>query len=50
MFSDIYSKSLDKEKLDAALRLIKTGISPTNVAKQLQIGRSTLYHEVKYAQ
>lgn len=42
--------SLDKEKLDAALRLIKTGISPTNVAKQLQIGRSTLYREVKYAQ
>ncbi|WP_367364662.1 recombinase family protein [Candidatus Tisiphia endosymbiont of Nedyus quadrimaculatus] len=42
--------NLDKEKLDAALRLIKTGISPTNAAKQLQIGRSTIYRELKYTQ
>ncbi len=37
---------LDKEKLDSALRLIKSGISPTNAAKQLQIGRSTIYREL----
>ncbi|WP_341747760.1 recombinase family protein [Candidatus Tisiphia endosymbiont of Dascillus cervinus] len=42
--------NLDKEKLDAALRLIKTGISPTNAAKQLQMGRSTIYRELKYTQ
>lgn len=38
---------LDKEKLDAAFKLIKSGISPTNAAKQLQIGRSTLYRELR---
>ncbi len=42
--------NLDKEKLDAALRLIKTGISPTNAAKQLQMGQSTIYRELKYTQ
>lgn len=41
--------NLDKDKLDSALKLIKSGLSPTNVAKQLQIGRSTLYRELKYA-
>lgn len=41
---------LDKEKLDAALRLIESGISPTNAAKQLQIGRSTLYREIRCGQ
>ncbi len=41
--------NLDKDKLDSALKLIKSGLSPSNVAKQLQIGRSTLYRELKYA-
>lgn len=41
--------SLDKEKLDAALRLIESGISPTAAARQLHLGRSTLYREMKYA-
>ena len=41
--------NLDKDKLDSALKLIKSGLSPTNVAKQLQIARSTLYRELKYA-
>lgn len=39
--------TLDKDKIDAALRLVESGISPTNAAKQLQIGRSTIYRELK---
>ena len=39
---------LDKEKFASALKLVESGLSPTNVAKQLQIGRSTLYREMKY--
>jgi DNA invertase Pin-like site-specific DNA recombinase len=39
--------SLDQEKLESALKLIETGVSPTRAAKQLQIGRSTLYRELK---
>ena len=42
--------TLDKEKLDAALKLIKSGMSPTSAAKQLQMGRSTLYRELKYVE
>lgn len=41
--------TLDKDKLDSALRLVESGISPTNAAKQLQMGRSTLYRELKYS-
>jgi len=41
--------TLDQEKLDSALKLIASGITPTNVAKQLQMGRSTLYRELKYS-
>jgi DNA invertase Pin-like site-specific DNA recombinase len=41
--------TLDKEKLDSAFKLIETGTSPTSAAKQLNIGRSTLYRELKYA-
>lgn len=39
---------LDKEKFASALKLVESGLSPTSVAKQLQIGRSTLYRELKY--
>jgi DNA invertase Pin-like site-specific DNA recombinase len=39
---------LNKDILDAALKLTEAGLSPTNIAKQLQIGRSTLYRELKY--
>lgn len=39
--------SLDKEKLDSAIKLVSSGVSPTNAAKQLQMGRSTLYRELK---
>ena len=41
---------LDKEKLDSALKLITSGVSPTNAAKQLQIGISTLYRELRALQ
>ena len=41
--------TLDKEKLTSALKLIESGISPTNAARQLNIGRSTIYRELKYA-
>jgi DNA invertase Pin-like site-specific DNA recombinase len=40
--------TLDKEKLSSALKLIESGLSPTSVAKQLNIGRSTIYRELKY--
>jgi DNA invertase Pin-like site-specific DNA recombinase len=39
---------LDQEKLASALHLIENGTSPTSAAKQLNIGRSTIYRELKY--
>jgi DNA invertase Pin-like site-specific DNA recombinase len=39
---------LDTEKLDAAMKLVESGLSPTNAARQVQLGRSTLYRELKY--
>lgn len=38
---------LSKDTLDSARKLVKSGLSVTNTAKQLQIGRSTLYRELK---
>ncbi|MCW2239180.1 recombinase family protein [Azospirillum canadense] len=38
---------VDAEKIAAALTLIKAGLSPTAAAKQLGLGRSTVYREVK---
>ena len=38
---------LDNEKIDAAFKLIEAGTSPTETAKQLGLGRSTLYREMK---
>ena len=40
--------TLDQEKLSSALKLIESGLSPTAVAKQLNLGRSTIYRELKY--
>ena len=40
--------TLDKEKLTSALKLIESGLSPTAAAKQLNLGRSTIYRELKY--
>lgn len=39
---------LDKDTLESALRLVQSGVSPTHIARQLHIGRSTLYRELKY--
>lgn len=39
---------LNKDIIDSAIKLIESGISPTNAAKQLHIGRSTVYRELKY--
>lgn len=41
--------ALDKETLESAMKLVASGTSPTNTARQLHIGRSTLYREIKYA-
>ena len=38
---------LENEKLDAAFKLVEAGISPTQAAKQLGLGRSTLYREIQ---
>lgn len=38
---------LDREKLEAALLLMKGGMSPTRAARQVGLGRSTLYREIQ---
>lgn len=38
---------LDQEKMNAAFTLIDSGTSPTEAAKQLGLGRSTVYRELK---
>jgi DNA invertase Pin-like site-specific DNA recombinase len=40
---------LDPEKIGAALELVKAGLSPTVAARQLGLGRSTVYREVSRA-
>jgi DNA invertase Pin-like site-specific DNA recombinase len=37
---------LDPDKIAAALKLVKAGLSPTAAARQLGLGRSTVYREV----
>jgi transposase len=37
------------DKIAAALSLVKAGLSPTAAAKQLGLGRSTVYREVSRA-
>ncbi len=37
---------VDDEKLQAALTLIRTGLSPSAAARQVGLGRSTLYREL----
>jgi DNA invertase Pin-like site-specific DNA recombinase len=36
----------DPEKIAAALELVKAGLSPTVAARQLGLGRSTIYREI----
>jgi len=38
---------LNQDTLESARKLVTFGLSVTNTAKQLQIGRSTLYRELK---
>jgi DNA invertase Pin-like site-specific DNA recombinase len=40
---------LDADKIAAALKLVKAGLSPTAAAKQLGLGRSTVYREISRA-
>ena len=37
---------LDADQVTAALKLVAAGLSPTNVARQLGLGRSTVYPEI----
>ena len=38
---------VDADKLDAAFKLIDAGLRPTHAARQVGLGRSTLYREIK---
>lgn len=38
--------ALDREKLQAALTLVRSGLSPTKAADQVGLGRSTVYREL----
>jgi DNA invertase Pin-like site-specific DNA recombinase len=38
---------LDMDKVEAAIKLIEANVSPTEAAKQLGIGRSTIYREMR---
>jgi len=40
---------VDLEKVAVALKLVEAGLSPTAAARQLGLGRSTVYREVKLA-
>ena len=39
-------RPLDHEKLQAAVTLVRSGLAPTKAARQVGLGRSTLYHEL----
>ena len=39
-------RPLDHEKLQAALTLVRSGLAPTKAARQVGLGRSTLYREL----
>jgi DNA invertase Pin-like site-specific DNA recombinase len=38
---------LDADQISAALKLVAAGLSPTNAAHQVGLGRSTVYREIK---
>lgn len=40
---------LDADRIAAALKLVAAGLSPTAAARQLGLGRSTVYREVSRA-
>jgi len=39
--------ALDQDKLNAAILLVKNGMSPTQAARQIGLGRSTVYREIQ---
>jgi len=39
--------SLDESKLDAALKLVHAGLTPADAARQVGLGRSTVYRELR---
>lgn len=39
--------ALDQSKIAAALKLVEAGLSPTEAAKQVSLGRSTVYRELQ---
>ena len=38
---------LDQAKLEAAIVLVRSGMSPARAARQIGLGRSTLYREIQ---
>jgi DNA invertase Pin-like site-specific DNA recombinase len=40
---------LDADRITAALKLVESGLSPAAAARQLRVGRSTIYREVSRA-
>jgi transcriptional regulator of acetoin/glycerol metabolism len=38
---------LDKGKIEAAIKLVESSVSPAEAAKQLGLGRSTVYREMR---
>jgi len=42
-------QSLDRERAEAALKLVAAGLSPTAAADQVSLGRSTVYRELRRA-
>ena len=42
-------KPLDTERVSAALKLVSAGLSPADAARQLGLGRSTVYREISRA-
>ena len=42
-------RPLDPEKASAALKLVEAGVSPTEAARQLGLGRATVYREMALA-
>jgi DNA invertase Pin-like site-specific DNA recombinase len=40
---------LDRERAEAALKLVGAGLSPTAAARQVGLGRSTVYRELRRA-
>jgi DNA invertase Pin-like site-specific DNA recombinase len=43
-------RPLDPEKLQAALTLVRSGLAPAKAARQVGLGRSTLYRELALTQ